>query len=52
MPSFDSFAGLARFMAAEQNAADVQAAANLKRSAPLRRTRARGTGPAVARTTR
>jgi hypothetical protein len=35
--------------AREQHAEDIRKAENLRRSAPLRKTRKPGTGPAVAR---
>lgn len=46
---FDSFAALSAHLRAEQNAADVRRAANLKRSAALAGARKPGTGPRVAR---
>lgn len=50
--TFHSFKALAAAVQADsyqQRQADIEAAARLRRSAPLRRNRKPGTGPAIAR---
>lgn len=53
--TFNTFKALASAVSAEAHAAhqaDIRAAQNLRRSAPLRKNRAPGTGPAIARTSK